>query len=205
VLTRLPALRSGADPRAAFAGTFHIDEAYRQLQVAYDEAAGGQLPSGVPAEIYCHTLTDPSILAPELVANGWHTLTLFGLHTPARLFADGKPDDLADRYLNALNTYLAEPIQDCLAIDADGKPCVEAKTPRRPGLALGGDRGRGRHLGRRDRPAERRDLRQRSTTRRRSERYRRPQRGPRDPPAPPVLVRMTTLRSGRPSRSGLLN
>lgn len=129
VLTRLPALRSGADPRAAFAGTFHIDESYRQLQVAYDAAAAGRLPDGVPAEIYCHTLTDPSILAPELVAQGWHTLTLFGLHTPARLFAGGKPADLADRYLNALNAYLAEPIQDCLATDADGKPCVEAKTP----------------------------------------------------------------------------
>ena len=41
-------------------------------------------PSVMPGEVYCHSLTDPSILgaAPE----GTHTLTYFGLHTPASLF-----------------------------------------------------------------------------------------------------------------------
>ncbi|HEY6737405.1 MAG TPA: NAD(P)/FAD-dependent oxidoreductase, partial [Actinopolymorphaceae bacterium] len=39
LLTRLPRLRSGADPREAFAGTFHVGEGYTELQKAYDEAA----------------------------------------------------------------------------------------------------------------------------------------------------------------------
>ncbi|MET9019030.1 NAD(P)/FAD-dependent oxidoreductase [Actinopolymorpha sp. NPDC004070] len=135
LLTRLPRLRSGADPRQAYAGTFHIDEGYAELQQAYDEAAGGRLPTRPPGEIYCHTLTDPTILAPELAGRGWHTLTLFGLHAPARLFGGSEAehaalrDEAAAAYLAGLNAHLAEPIEDCLATDRDGRPCVEAKTP----------------------------------------------------------------------------
>jgi len=33
------------------------------------------------------------------------------------------------RYLGQLNAHLIEPIQDCLAVDAAGKPCIEARTP----------------------------------------------------------------------------
>ena len=33
------------------------------------------------------------------------------------------------RLLSQLNDHLTEPIQDCLALDADGRPCLEAKTP----------------------------------------------------------------------------
>ena len=47
----------------------------------------GRIPTLPPCEIYCHSLTDPSILGPELRAAGAQTLTLFGLHMPARLFA----------------------------------------------------------------------------------------------------------------------
>jgi phytoene dehydrogenase-like protein len=32
------------------------------------------------------------------------------------------------RYLAAINQYLDEPLEDCLAQDADGKPCIEAKS-----------------------------------------------------------------------------
>ncbi|MFJ8478064.1 phytoene desaturase family protein [Kitasatospora sp. NPDC094011] len=134
VLRRLPRLRdAAADPREAFAGTFHIAEGYRQLETAYAEAAAGRLPSAPPSEIYCHTLTDPSILGPEAARQGLHTLTLFGLHMPARLF--GVPDDRAaeERALAAslaqLDAVLAEPVADCLAVDADGRPCIEARTP----------------------------------------------------------------------------
>ncbi|GAA4987311.1 NAD(P)/FAD-dependent oxidoreductase [Actinopolymorpha pittospori] len=132
LLTRLPRLRSGADPRLAYAGTLHVDEGYADLQKAHDEAAAGRLPSRPPGELYCHTLTDPSILAPDLAAQGWHTLTLFGLHAPARLFETDNAHlrEVATRgYLDALNAYLEEPIEDCLAVDGDGRPCVEAKTP----------------------------------------------------------------------------
>ena len=88
VLRRLPRLRSGIDPRAAFGGTFHIAEGYEQLETAFRAVDGGALADPQPGEVYCHTVTDPSILAPDLVAAGWHTLSMFGLHVPARLFAD---------------------------------------------------------------------------------------------------------------------
>ncbi|WP_405134199.1 phytoene desaturase family protein [Nocardia sp. NBC_01388] len=133
LLRRLPRLRdTRVDPAAAFAGTFHIAESGSELEKAYREAASGRLPSAPPAEIYCHTLTDPSILSPELLAQGMHTLTLFGLHTPARLFADdpdGTKAALVEATLAQLDSVLAEPIRDCLALDADGRPCLEAKSP----------------------------------------------------------------------------
>src|SRR5690606_23255871 len=86
VLDRLPRLRSGHDPALAFAGTLHVDEGYAALDAAHGAASAGVLPDPLPGEVYCHTLTDRSILGPELAARGAHTLTLFGLHTPARLF-----------------------------------------------------------------------------------------------------------------------
>ncbi|MFC5805251.1 phytoene desaturase family protein [Streptomyces formicae] len=133
LLRRLPRLRDRAvDPRQAFSGTFHIAEGYGQLATAYAQAASGRLPEAPPSEIYCHSLTDPSILAPELAAQGFQTLTLFGLHTPARLFADA-PDATRDALLKAtlaeLDAHLDEPIADCLALDEAGQPCIEAKTP----------------------------------------------------------------------------
>jgi phytoene dehydrogenase-like protein len=141
VLARLPRLRSGHDPVAAFAGTFHIDEGYTQLEAAHAAAAGGALPDPAPGEVYCHTLTDPSILGPELADRGVHTLTLFGLHEPARLFAgDGGPavrDEASRRHLAGLDAYLAEPLADCLATDTDGRPCVEAVSPPELEASLG--------------------------------------------------------------------
>ncbi len=131
-LARLPRLRSGADPRIAFAGTFHIDEGYAALEEGHAAAVAGRLPSPLPAEVYCHTLTDRSILGPELDASGAHTLTLFGLHTPARLFA---ADNSAAREaalqaaVTGIDAYLAEPLADCLLRDAEGRPCIEAVTP----------------------------------------------------------------------------
>lgn len=133
LLTRLPRLRDrSVDPREAFAGTFHIAEGYGQLADAYRDAAAGRLPAAPPSEIYCHSLTDPSILGDDLAARGYQTLTLFGLHAPARLFA---ADNAATRTallkatLAELDTHLEEPIADCLALDGNGEPCIEAKTP----------------------------------------------------------------------------
>ena len=131
LLDQLPRLRSGVAAEDAFAGTFRLAERDDELEAAYRQAATGKLPARPPAELYCHTLTDRSILAdgspPER-----QTLTLFGLHTPAGLFDadnDGARAVLAERYLDLLDEQLAEPIRDCLARDADGRPCVEAKTP----------------------------------------------------------------------------
>ncbi|MBT2396776.1 NAD(P)/FAD-dependent oxidoreductase [Streptomyces sp. ISL-100] len=133
LLRRLPRLRDrSVEPNEAFAGTFHVAEGYGQLAAAYGEAASGRLPSAPPSEIYCHSLTDPSILGPDLAAQGYQTLTLFGLHTPARLFAhdnEAARAELLAATLAQLDTYLEEPITDCLALDENGRPCIEAKTP----------------------------------------------------------------------------
>ncbi|HET6626763.1 MAG TPA: NAD(P)/FAD-dependent oxidoreductase [Nocardioidaceae bacterium] len=132
LLDRLPRLRSGADPEIAFAGTFHVAEDYSQLQTAYAEAAAGKLPTTQPGELYCHSLTDPSILG-DLAATGVHTLTYFGVHTPAALFegdVEAQRDEAVGRALDAINVHLEEPIEGCLTLDANGRPCLEAKAPQ---------------------------------------------------------------------------
>jgi len=130
LLKRLPRLRSTKhSAEDAFAGTFHIDEGYEQMLTSYDLSRSGQIPATPPGEIYCHTLTDPFILSPELQARGFHTLTLFGLDMPYRLFENDneRARDMAlQGYLTGINQYLEEPIEECLALDADGKPCIEA-------------------------------------------------------------------------------
>ncbi len=133
MLRRLPRLRDDTvSPDRAFAGTLHVNETATQLQRAYDEAAGGAIPTVAPCEAYCHTLTDPTILGPSLRADGVHTLTVFGLHMPARLFADD-PDGTREAALAAtlrsIDSVLAEPIEDCLLHTPGGAPCLEVRTP----------------------------------------------------------------------------
>jgi len=133
LLRRLPRLRDTAvSPEAAFGGTFHINETYTQLEGAYDEAIRGIIPDRLPCEIYCHSLSDPSILSPELAASGAHTLTVFGLHAPNRWLSDENNDAtrarLQEAVLASLNSVLAEPIEDLLLTDAAGRPCIETKT-----------------------------------------------------------------------------
>jgi phytoene dehydrogenase-like protein len=130
LLSRFPRLRDDSVPaEEAFAGTFHVNETYTQLEAAYDDAAAGLVPSPMPCEIYCHSLTDPSILGPGLAA---HTLTLFSLQTPARLFErdrDAARQEALAATLRSLDSVLAEPIEDCLLRTPAGEPCLEAKTP----------------------------------------------------------------------------
>lgn len=125
LLKRLPKLKSGIDPRLAFAGTFHANESFTQFESVFTEAQNGVMPQKMPIEMYCHTLTDPSILSQELQDAGYQTLTLFGLHTPASLF-DGDHDAARaaalKSALDSLNDYLAEPIEDVIA-------AIEVKTP----------------------------------------------------------------------------
>jgi phytoene dehydrogenase-like protein len=132
VLARLPRLRSGADPATAFAGTFHVDESAGQIDAAYAQAAAGRLPDVIPFEVYCHSLTDPSILGAQERATGHHTLTLFGLHTPAELYRadpEGMRDEAVRRVVAQLDAHLEEPLLDCLARDAAGDPCLQAASP----------------------------------------------------------------------------
>jgi len=133
LLTRLPRLASGADPRTAFAGTLHLGEEYTALERAYAEAAAGQLPARLPGEVYCHSLTDPSILG--RVPDGTHTLTYFGLHLPAALFDDAATraelKELAiARAVASLDEHLIDPIESVVARDSAGRPCIEAKIPQ---------------------------------------------------------------------------
>lgn len=134
LLTRLPRLKAtGVTSAEAFAGSFHVDEGYEQMQRSFVAASAGQLPEPLPFEMYCHTLTDDSILSSELRARGFHTLTLFGLDVPHRLFAvdhDQHRDLVRERYLDALDQLCAESFHDCLARDQSGRPCVEIHTPQ---------------------------------------------------------------------------
>lgn len=131
LLSRLPRLKSGADPRSAFAGTFHVGEEYGALETAYKQAAAGTIPERPPGELYCHSLTDPSILG-ELADYGAHTLTYFGLHLPAALFEDdpGAKLTAVKRAIATIDEHLVEPLLSCVLTDRDGSLCVEAKTPQ---------------------------------------------------------------------------
>jgi phytoene dehydrogenase-like protein len=134
LLARLPRLRDpDISASNAFRGTFHVNEGYDQLQRAYEQGSAGRIPDCPPCELYCHSLTDPSILGSDLRATGAQTLTLFGLHMPARLFADGREEakrTAVSATLRSVNSVLAEPIEDCLLRAPDGAPCLEALTPR---------------------------------------------------------------------------
>ena len=132
VLKSLPKFKSGIDARDAFVGTLHINESFNQLEKAYQQAKSGVFPDELPLEMYCHTLSDPSILSNELIRQGYHTLTIFGIHTPAKLF-EKQPSEVKEiakeRALAALNQYLEEPIQNHLAKDSNGDLCIEIKSP----------------------------------------------------------------------------
>ena len=146
LLKRLPRLLDPkASPEAAFGGTFHINETWSQLDAAYLAAAAGTIPDPLPCEIYCHSLTDPSILSPELQAAGAQTLTVFGLHVPDRLITaennDQRRAELQAAVLKSLNSVLAEPIEELLLAGPDGQPCIETKTTLDIERAVGMPRG----------------------------------------------------------------
>ena len=133
LLRRLPRLHdTTVAPQDAFAGTFHVNETMTQLDRGFTEAAAGRIPDPLPAEIYCHSLTDPSILGAELRQAGAQTLTLFGLQVPHRLIADADPvaarAELLAAAQRSLDSVLAEPIADCVMTTPDGTPCIEART-----------------------------------------------------------------------------
>jgi phytoene dehydrogenase-like protein len=132
VVRRLPRLRSGIDPHVGYAGTLHLRQGYENLDLAYRAASAGQLPSPLPCEVYCHTLTDPSVLDRQLQDDGCHALTMFVLQTPARLFRTdpaGSRQAVRDAALASLQGVLVEPLEDCLLQDDNGEPCVEVLTP----------------------------------------------------------------------------
>jgi phytoene dehydrogenase-like protein len=130
LVSRLPRLRSGVDPAVAFAGTFHLGESMSELETAHRQAASGALPQHATGELYCHTLTDRSILGPELSATDAHTLTYFGLHTPYEVLPDAAAADRAyAQFIAAIDEHLDEPLEPLIL-------AVEHKTPAQLESAL---------------------------------------------------------------------
>ncbi len=133
LLRRLPKLKAKKyPPEQAWCGTFHSDEGYEQMNASYEQAGKGRLPDKTPCEVYCHTLTDNSIVSPELRAKGFHTITLFGLDAPYSLFSkeNEKVRKQAEKkFLGSMSQWLEEPLEDCLAVARDGSLCIESKTP----------------------------------------------------------------------------
>jgi phytoene dehydrogenase-like protein len=143
LLRRLPKLKAKKYPsEQAWCGTFHSDEGYEQMKTSYGQAADKHLPDKTPCEVYCHTLTDETILSPELRKKGFHTITLFGLDAPYSLFTKHPPSldsgvtgneamrqQAQKRFLASMNQWLDEPLEDCLAIARDGSLCIESKSP----------------------------------------------------------------------------
>jgi phytoene dehydrogenase-like protein len=132
LLQRLPRLKTNTDPVAAFGGTFHINEGFEQLQSAFEQAQRGEIPNPLPCEIYCHSITDPTILGETLRESGAQTLTVFALQAPHSLLRDKDNTEMRQKLENAvidsINSVLAEDIRDLLMLDAHGKPCIETKT-----------------------------------------------------------------------------
>jgi phytoene dehydrogenase-like protein len=133
VLKNLPTMKNTLiSGRDAFSGTLHLNEGYEQMQTSYRKALDGIILDDLPGEIYCHSLTDPSILSPELQAQGYHSLTLFGLDVPYSWFIENHnqtKEVVTQNYMKAINQFIQEDIRDCLAEDANGNPCIEAKSP----------------------------------------------------------------------------
>ena len=133
LLHRLPRLKDPAvDPATAFAGTFHVNESLTQLEAAYADALAGRIPAVAPCEVYCHTLTDRSILGPDLAGSDAQTLTVFGLHMPARLFRQDNEARRAEALaatLRSLDAVLGEPVEPLLVRDPAGRPCIDVHTP----------------------------------------------------------------------------
>src|SRR5947209_7358965 len=130
---RLPKLKTKKyPPEQTWCGTFHSDEGYEQMNASYEQAGKGRLPDKTPCEVYCHTLTDQSILSPELRAKGFQTITLFGLDAPYSLFSkenEKMRKQAEKKFLESINQWLEEPLEDCLAVARDGSLCIESKTP----------------------------------------------------------------------------
>lgn len=138
LLEKLPRLHNQMSPPMAFAGSFHVAEGYEQLQEAYLQAQEGLIPELPPGNLFCHTLTDPSILG-TMAVHGKHAFTYFGLQSPARLFSghvELQRDELVLRMLDAVNVHLEEPLETLISLDRHGNPCLQTLAPQDVETAL---------------------------------------------------------------------
>ena len=110
------------------------------MKASYRNAQDGFQTDDLPGEMYCHSLTDATILSNELAQKGYQTLTLFGLDTPYRWFQpdnEGIKAEITRNYLRSINQFIEGDIFDCLAMDANGEPCLESKSPLDLEVSLG--------------------------------------------------------------------
>jgi phytoene dehydrogenase-like protein len=145
LLKKLPGMK---DPRVsareAFTGTLHLNEGYEHMKAAYQNANRGIQTDPIPGEMYCHSLTDASILSKDLQEKGYQTLTLFGLDVPYAWFVKDNArvkEELTQKYLHALDAFIEGDLSECLATDAYGNLCIEAKSPLDLEESLGLPRG----------------------------------------------------------------
>lgn len=116
----------------AFTGTLHLNEGYEQMKISYQNAQDGIRMDAIPGEMYCHSLTDASILSRDLQEKGYHTLTLFGLDVPYAWFRKdnaGVKAEITQKFLRSIDLFIEGGLSDCLAPDAHGDPCIDAKSP----------------------------------------------------------------------------
>ena len=145
LLERLPKIKSGSVSNVdAFAGSLHINEGYQQMVDSFASAQSGIVPKPAPCEVYCHTLTDLSILSESLQSRGFHTMTLFGLDAPYRLFTENNEsckEAFLKSYFEGLDSICDESFASCLARDSSGRPCIEVKSALDLEEELGLDQG----------------------------------------------------------------
>lgn len=145
ILKKLPVMKdSGVTSREAFCGTFHLYEGYDYMKESYKNAKKGIRMNVIPGEMYCHSLTDPSILSGDLQKRGFHALTLFGIDVPYKWFTQDNEkikDEIEKKYLSSINSFIKEDIAACLATDAEGKLCIKVKSPLDLENSLGLPRG----------------------------------------------------------------
>ncbi|MGR3811064.1 phytoene desaturase family protein [Jiulongibacter sp. NS-SX5] len=145
LLKKLPKLKDKrVSPEDAFCGTLHINQNFEQQELAHQQSIGGKLPKNFPFEMYCHTLTDDSILSKELSHKGFHTITAFGMDTPYSIFKEDNEkakSQVLKLFYEGINPYLEKPIQESIALDSSGNLCIECKSAldleRELGLPLG--------------------------------------------------------------------
>ena len=128
-----PGSRSGLDPEIGFAGTLHLARATPGCSRRTRSAGGRADPR--PAALrgllpHPHRPVDPG---PELRARGLpHADPVRSAHPGRPVPGRSRPDPgrrRCRRALRSLQDALAEPLEDCLAVDATGRPCVEVMTP----------------------------------------------------------------------------
>lgn len=132
LLKKLPRLKAqDVSSKDAFTGTFHLNEGYEYMIKTYQNSVNGIIPENPAGDIYCHSLTDNSILSAELRKKSYQTMTLFGLDIPYDFFVKDNEivkKKILSNYLASLNRFLAEPIEDCIATDSKGKLCISVKS-----------------------------------------------------------------------------